>query len=449
MNRSTRLLVAVAVGFTLTACNTDELLTVDEPEFATPETLNNREGLPTLYSGALGDFQIAYSGGGDDSYLSVASLFGDELRSSDTFTTRNATDQRSQFPTSDGNTSNTAYNRLHYARRSTGEVADAVERFFNKEDARYAVLKSLEGFAIVALGESFCGAVPISISVNAAPGEEGEPLTTAQIFEQAVVRFDAALAGTATSNLAKVGKGRALLNNGAYAAAAAAVAGVPTTFIHRIEHSTNTGRQNNPVWVLQDNRRYTMSDTEGTNGLPYRSANDPRTPWSQHALLGFDQATPLFIVGRYPVREAPVILADGIEARLIEAEAALQAGGDWLGILNTLRANVASLMVARYPGYTAFPQATSPLPPLVDPGTAAARVNLLFSERAFWLFLTGHRMGDLRRLVRQYQRPQNTVFPTGAWHKGGAYGTDVNFPIPFNEGQNTKYDHGLCDTQKA
>ncbi|HEX6134868.1 MAG TPA: tetratricopeptide repeat protein, partial [Longimicrobiales bacterium] len=390
------LLPAVIVGM-LAACDTDELLEVDEPEFATPETLDNPAALPTLYAAALGDFQVAYSGAGDDSFLSVSALFSDELRSSDTFTTRNATDQRSQFPTAQGNTSNAAYNRLQYARRSAAEVAGAVERFFDTNDTRYVTLKALEGFAIVALAESFCGAVPISTSVNAAPGEEGAPLSTTELLQQAVVRFDAALAGDPASSLARIGKARALLNAGQYAEAAAAVAGVPTDFVHRIEHSANTGRQNNPIWVLQDNRRYTMSDVEGVNGLPYRSASDPRTPWRQHAQLGFDQATPLFIAGRHHERGTSVVLADGVEARLIEAEAALQTGGDWLSILNTLRADVASLMAARYPDYTEYPQAQGTLAPLQDPGSPAARVDLLFQERAFWLFLTGHRLGDLRR----------------------------------------------------
>ena len=52
------------------------------------------------------------------------------------------------------------------------------------------------------------------------------------------------------------------------------------------------------------------------------------------------------------------------------------------------------------------------LAPLTDPGTKDARVNLLFRERAFWFWLTAHRLGDLRRLVRQYGRGAETVFPT-------------------------------------
>jgi hypothetical protein len=68
-----------------------------------------------------------------------------------------------------------------------------------------------------------------------------------------------------------------------------------------------------------------------------------------------------------------------------------------------------------------------------------ARTNLLFRERAFWLWGTAHRLGDLRRLIRQYSRAQNTVFPTGEYHKGGEYGTDVNFPVSSDERNNPKF----------
>ncbi len=55
-------------------------------------------------------------------------------------------------------------------------------------------------------------------------------------------------------------------------------------------------------------------------------------------------------------------------------------------------------------------------------------------ERAFWLFGTAHRLSDLRRLVRQYGRSQDAVFPTGPYTNGNqayytTFGADVNFPI--------------------
>jgi hypothetical protein len=61
-------------------------------------------------------------------------------------------------------------------------------------------------------------------------------------------------------------------------------------------------------------------------------------------------------------------------------------------------------------------------------------VDLLFRERAFWLYLTGHRFGDLRRLVRQYERLPDAVFPAGAYEGGtGVFGTDLNAPVPSDE----------------
>ena len=114
------------------------------------------------------------------------------------------------------------------------------------------------------------------------------------------------------------------------------------------------------------------------------------------------------------------MLASGVEARLIEAEAALQAGDTarWRATLNHLR-------------QTAF---ASPLDTVPDPGSDSARVSLTFRERAFWLFLTGHRQGDLRRLIRQYGRAPDEVYPRGSYPgAGGQYGTDVTLPIPAQE----------------
>jgi hypothetical protein len=36
-----------------------------------------------------------------------------------------------------------------------------------------------------------------------------------------------------------------------------------------------------------------------------------------------------------------------------------------------------------------------------------------------WMYLTIHRWGDMRRLIRQYGRTQDKVFPTGTYFKGG------------------------------
>jgi starch-binding outer membrane protein, SusD/RagB family len=79
-----------------------------------------------------------------------------------------------------------------------------------------------------------------------------------------------------------------------------------------------------------------------------------------------------------------------------------------------------------------------------DTVSAGGAVNLLFNERARWLWLTAHRLGDLRRLVRPvasggYGRADAAVWPTGAYFKGGTYGTDENFPLPVTEQNNPNF----------
>lgn len=451
----------LAVALLAAACSTDKLLEVTDPQYASPGSLQTAAGVPTLVNGALSDFQVAYSGGGGDSYLSTASLITDELHSAGTFTTRTATDQRDQFPTVQGNTSDGAFVSLQQARRSLRDAAAAVDQFRSDAkvgataDATIAKLKALEGFTYVALGEAFCAPIPFSETVNGAPGDPGQPLPLDQVWSEAETRFDAALAARSDSYLAMVGKGRALLDAGDYAGAEAAVAAVPTSFVYAIEHSANSTRQQNPLYVLQQNGRYSVSDNEGGVGLDFRSADDPRVPWVQDPAGGFDKSIALYLDERYTDFSTPVTLADGIEARLIEAEAELKAGhvDTWLGKLNDLRANVGSLMSARYPDYTSVVpgpnNSTTTLDPLMDPGTADARLNLMFRERAFWLFTTGHRLGDLRRLIRQYGRPADSVFPAGAYFKGGQYGGDVNFPIPFDETNNPNYSSDMCSTTSA
>jgi hypothetical protein len=130
--------------------------------------------------------------------------------------------------------------------------------------------------------------------------------------------------------------------------------------------------------------------------------------WYYAALTGFD---------------SPSTVASGAEARLIEAEAQLQKGNTagFLQIINDLRT-------------------FQNLGPVADAGSQDGNVDLLFHERAFSLFATSHRLGDMRRLVRQYGRDAESVFPTGNYHKDGLkFGTDVNFLVPAPERNNPKF----------
>ena len=225
-------------------------------------------------------------------------------------------------------------------------------------------------------------------------------------------------------------RGRALLGLGQFAQAGTAVAAVPTNFNYQIFHSTTTARQTNQIPVQFGADIFSVSNNEGTNGLNFASAADPRVPTLSTGVSRNDGVTPMTQYTRYTAQSDPVTHASGVEARLIEAEAALAAGNPALFVskLNDARATVPALA------------------PLADPGTATARVDLLFRERAFWMYLTAHRLGDLRRLVRQYSRAAESVFPTAAYHKQGlTRGTNVAFVIPQPEENNPSYSAAACN----
>ncbi len=440
----------MALAF-LAAC--DDLLEVVDPDTVNPATLEDPDVIDVVVAGAIGDFAVAYSGAGGDAFLSTTALLSDEFTSTGTFGTRTATDRRIQQTTANGNTSDGAYNNLQRARRALRNAAAKVAAHPDKgtSDPEFAELLALQGFTYVALGEAYCSSVPLPNDDEPDPAD-GPPRSSMELFQEAVPLFDAA-GGT---NLANMGKARALLDMGDYPGAAALVGGVPTNWTYFIEHSSLDGRENNPFFNLQSNGRYSLSHMEGGNmtGMPFRGAGagtdpalaDPRIPWFEDPAGGFDPAFRQFIQLKYPNRDSWVILTSGIEARLIEAEAALASGGGWLAMLNALRADVANLMGGQIDDYAdAVSVLTDPtLADLVDPVTPAARVDMLFQERAFWLYGTGHRVGDLRRLINQYSRTEASVYPSGAYHKGGSHGSDVVFPLDFDEINNGLYDPSTC-----
>jgi starch-binding outer membrane protein, SusD/RagB family len=435
----------------LSGCSLDSLLDITDPDVADPSGFQDATALPAYRAAAIGDFSVAFDAAAGDNYITYTGMFADELINSETFPTRIEIDRRDIRE--DNANLQTVTRNLYRARTSAEEAMLAYESFASARVDGFAETASIAATIYSLFGEAYCSGVPFSRLNAQGQFEYGGRETTEQVFQRAAATADRALAAdsasAATLNFARVAKGRALLNLNRPAEAAAAVAGVPTTFAYRLFHSENSARENNGVFLFNTiNRRVSMADSEAGEGLPYRTAftaGDPRTPWVRFAGtsgIGFDSQTPLFSQRKYPTRSAATVVASGIEARMIEAEAALRAGDipTFLAKLNEPRASAIALLRAQITDYQLnFPTVTENLPALEDPGTAAGRVDLLFRERAFWMFLTGHRMGDMRRLVRQYGREQSDVFPSGDYHKsvqGGQYGSDVNFPLSVDERNN-------------
>jgi len=461
-------LALATAALSVAACTLD----VTDPDIITPDNLTGASTLPTVRASAIGDFALSYSGSGADGssgtegIIMMSGLLGDEWINSETFPTRIEIDRRATLVTN--GTLTGWFRTLSRARRS---MEFAAGRFRALSDTTastgLAEMLSLSGYTYLWFAENWCSGVPFSTANPDGSLVFGQPLTRAQMTDTAIARFTAALAAAnaavnvtaatraVVQNLARVGLGRALLDRGGagdFATAATTVATVPTTYSYLIGHSETTTRENNGVFIANGNaERYSVAEAEGINGLRFRTANDPRVPNVQLTVggqpnVGFDNSTAQFDQLRFPDRKTSIPLATGAEARLIEAETALQLGdtangGVFYQRLDTLRAHPP----VYYWLNPSIPAPTSMPPLTTDSATArGGAVNLLFRERALWMWLSAHRLADLRRLSRApYSRLPESVFPTGAYFKGGLYGTDYNFPVPFEETNNPNFTQCL------
>jgi hypothetical protein len=438
--------LAALLALPLAACNPNDLLDVPDPDVARPGAVSGPAGLPALLNSTRGAFQVGFSGTGGTTALeglvNMTGLFTDEFSFTETFPTRVVIDRRN---IENDDISNNTMRDIFFAAqraRQTAETAVAGYEEFDPGIEGHSEALSWAGHAYVMLAEAYCDPLPISSIDENSRLVPGPSLSRDQMLDQAIAYFTQAqtiaedVGNADLEYFARVGHARALLDKDLAnaAAAAALVAPVPTDWQWLVFHSDNSDRQNNGIWEFVWNEgRWSQANNEGTNGLPFRNG-DPRTPFASLG-VGFDGARPLFGPLKYPDRNAEVVLASGVEARLIEAEAQLAAGstGPFLATLNALRATV--------PG----------LAPAALPGTTAAQEDLLFSERAFWLYATGHRLGDLRRLVRQYGRAATSVFPSGVYtgRGGGVYGNQLSLPVPFEERNNPNFVPGSCNPTEA
>lgn len=468
--------VTLGVAVLTVAGGACHILDVSTPDVVPAENLNSVNALPTIRAGAIGDFGIAYtgsgaqgSGGTTEGQVLASGLLADEWINTETFPDRIQADARQTDPASA--TWTVVFRNLARAHLSALNAAAKFQALADSTaNSGRTELLSLAGYTRLFFAENYCSGVPLSYPNPDGTVNNGAQLTTTQMLDSALDLFNKAEAAallltsaSARANflaLASVGKARTLLDLGQIADADTVVsaAKVLTSFSYVVQHDLNTVRQQNGVYSgIRKFKRYGVADREGGVGLAWRTALDPRTTFTRVPATnkGFDGATPQFDQLRYVDEKASITLATGLEARLINAEAALQRGDSagFLGFLNGLRAAPPAYILAGVQSTTtptAAPQPVAPMTALAAPAGAAAAVDLLFGERARWLWGTGHRLDDLRRLERAvgvrggYGRPDSTVFPHGLYFKSGlTYGTDVNFPIPLDEQNNPNFQQCL------
>jgi hypothetical protein len=466
--RALRLTAFVAVAASAIAgCDQvkTSLLEATDPDIIDPSSVQSAAGATAVRNGALSRFRLMTSGSGNagtEGTWLLGGLLADEWSTTSTFVQNDEADER-QISTSNSSIDG-SLRAIYRVPTAANQAIELLNKWKPDPKADIAEMYFIRGFAQMQLAQDFCNGIPLSQFKDGSL-DLGKPLTDAEVFNVAIASYDSALTfsalslqktkadsttATSISNAAKIGKARALVGLAKYAEAAALVTGIPTSYTYDVTSSLSGG--SNGIWNQgASQRRYNVGDSlEGNahnllvkNVIPFSSLKDPRLPVaytisskgdttkSQDGSI-FSRTTSLY------GQTSNISVVNGIDARMVEAEAALNAGNpaSMISILNTLRATTIVLVPpspqasGTHPGLTYNANA---LPPLTDPGSADARLNLLFREKALWTFTRGQRLGDLRRLVRQYKRSPDQVFPVGTHYRGATYGADVNLPITTGE----------------
>jgi hypothetical protein len=418
-----------------------------------PREYETRTGALALYRWAVTSFTTAVK-----DYLHQSAVITDEY----TAIYPNSVDSVDvRRLSSNSNTDYRDYSRFHAVRGHTQQALGALARYApDVSPALRGHLFAIQAYAEIFLADLFCSGIPLSTLDFDGDYTYRPGFHTEEVYANALTLFDSALALSDDSvrfeYFARIGKARALLQLAKYDEAAAVVQAVPPTYQYSVWGIVVSAlTSGGGVGGTQ----ITVSHLEGGTGLPYHSDSRVDIVFVGNS----SQGKPVYHPRKYlPAGSVqPIIVASGVEAQLIQAEADLRAGriDQWLERLNALRTDgtfqvtdtdtiwsvgIGASLFAATPTVAA---AQSGLPPLGDPAEGVippgftpfdVRVNLLFAERAYWLFRTGHRQGDLRRLVREYGRPQEMVYPSqGLSEQGVPYGSDVTLPITMRmEGAN-------------
>ncbi|HEX6052429.1 MAG TPA: hypothetical protein VFZ21_24360, partial [Gemmatimonadaceae bacterium] len=262
-------LAAVAFVPLLGACSdvTDNLLEATDPDLISPEAADSPEGALALYNGALGRLRDITGGdGGEGSTWLFGGLLADEWSTSSTFVQNDETDQRSIQV--NNSTVTGMFRDLARARTSATEAIASMQKWREDETTRIAEMYFVRAFAEVQMANDFCNGIPLSgLDENGAP-VYSPPVPVADVFEAAVTDADAGLAlitgdddeDELVRNALLITKARALVGLDRIDEAAAAVAGIPTSYSYDITYAVATGDLT--LWSQpRSSRRYTIADS--------------------------------------------------------------------------------------------------------------------------------------------------------------------------------------------
>ena len=358
------------LGVLLGTAACDDLTNVINPNTVEASSIDPLADQTTFARSALQNFYSALP----ESIL-VQAWFTNEARVGDTFPTRNEFGRRI-VDDNNSNLSGDAWNPLSQAIATSFNVIDLL-RGVPGEDANINVVRAnfAAGYALIFMGESFCQGV---IRV-------GAPMSPTQVFDSAIARLDRAIAvGTSNgtpeaisfANAARVGKARALLNQGKKAEAAAAAAQVPAGFVFNVPYSddaSNRGRLGNGLYAFSAGGSR-ESLVVGPEWRAIADGGDSRISYQDAGRFAQDGELRFYTQRKYTSYASPIRLASKLEADYIAAEAGTMA--QQIAMIN-----------ARRPASEGVFASTN----------AAAVLAELMRQKNIDLWLEGQRMGDWRR----------------------------------------------------
>lgn len=410
-----RTLPAVLAIAGIAGCS--DLLSVRDPGSIPGTQLVDPALEQLVVNGVIGEFQNAYG-----YYALWSGVLADEA-----FTDHTNVDVR-QFSLHDFNDLNSinegAYVNIQRARQSADDGVERLRTMLGAQAAsslNVARVLAYGAYAYVLLAEGFCDA-PVNLSAPKTPDE----LFAAAIarFEEAVTIATASKTGATAANAAaaddivhmsRVGAARAALKMGDPARARAFASLVPAGYEKLAYYSSNSVRENNQL----HRPARTADPFLGTSPV-FLAKDDPRAPSLATTRLGLN-SNPIrppqrayMMVGWTSTALTPIDIttnmkfATGLEARYIVAEAD-GATASTLAFVNERRAAGGQAAVAL---------------------TGTALMDELREQRARDFFLTGQRLGDLRR----YLEAGTDLFPKGKYPVfTDHYGDKTCFIVPLSE----------------
>lgn len=436
--QSARVLLTGTCLFALGAC--DGILNVDDSGIIVPGDLDaaGTAAVPALVNGMVGNYHSALG-----SIIRYAAMLTDEMIMSETFETNLQVDRR-RILVNNASLTGSLYTPIHRARLQADTTVVLLQRHQQNPAFDTISVQLTEGIALgklyggytrIWLAELYCWSILTGMFPEEAPVLPNDRMRDALIFlEQA--EGIAAAAGLANIRLAAItGQARAHLWLRNFATAAILANQVPRDFTFRAEYSNNNPGQYNELYAVTwgDAAAIRMTVGDGTSSL---RGNERWEHFDRFVALNllrvrpsgftaFVSSIPVNLQMLYNRPDREVLVASGVEAQLIRAEAAVRAGQTSAAatLLNDLRSDYSLRATIRW-GVTP-PTGASGLDSLTLTGNLRPDVKRVADERARELWLTGDRQTTSRRLRRDPLFID--LYPPVKTGIGG--GDDVAFPI--------------------